>query len=125
MEIFILLAMIFFHIVDDYYLPGWLASAMQKSWWEKNAPEKFSDKDYLMALFMHSFSWSFMIMFPLTLHTFIIGGTWFPMPYIFNLIIHFVADDLKANKKKINLIQDQSIHLVQIVVTWILYLFVW
>lgn len=33
----LLLTMLFCHIVDDYYLQGWLASAKQKSWWEKNA----------------------------------------------------------------------------------------
>lgn len=46
-KIFILFTMIFCHIVDDYYLQGWLASAKQKSWWEKNAPEKLYKYDYL------------------------------------------------------------------------------
>lgn len=125
MKVFILFLMIFFHIVDDYYLQGWLASAKQKSWWEKNAPDELYKNDYLMALFMHSFSWSFMIMLPLTTYAFIIGRTWYPFLYFINLIIHFKVDDLKANKKKINLIQDQTIHLVQIATTWTLYLFVW
>ena len=31
---FIILWMIFFHIVDDYYLQCWLASAKQKQWWK-------------------------------------------------------------------------------------------
>lgn len=66
-KIFILFTMIFCHIVDDYYLQGWLASAKQKSWWEKNAPGKLYKYDYLAALFMHSFSWSFMIMLPPTI----------------------------------------------------------
>lgn len=52
----ILITMIFCHIVDDYYLQGWLASAKQRSWWEKNAPDNLYKHDYLMALFMHSFS---------------------------------------------------------------------
>ena len=37
-EIFMLLLMIFLHIVDDYYLQGILASMKQRGWWEKNAP---------------------------------------------------------------------------------------
>lgn len=49
----ILITMIFCHIVDDYYLQGWLASAKQKSWWKKNAPDDLYKHDYLMALFMH------------------------------------------------------------------------
>lgn len=75
-KIFILFTMIFCHIVDDYYLQGWLASAKQKSWWEKNAPEKLYKYDYLAALFMHSFSWSFMIMLPPTIALMVIGGIW-------------------------------------------------
>ena len=120
-KIFILLSMIFCHIVDDYYLQGWLASAKQKSWWEKNAPEKLYRNDYIMALFMHSFSWSFMITI-LIIAYFLIGGIglqeWIVIAYFANMAIHCIVDDLKANKKRINLIQDQCIHLVQILVTW-------
>ncbi len=116
--IIILLAMIFCHIVDDYYLQGWLASAKQKSWWEKNAPEKLYRNDYMMALLMHSFSWSFMTMLPIILYYFLNGSietkVWIAIPYLWNMAIHSVVDDLKANKKQINLIQDQCIHLVQI-----------
>lgn len=120
--ILILLAMIFCHIVDDYYLQGWLASAKQKSWWEKNAPEKLYRNDYIMALFMHSFSWSFMIMIPIIAYLLIgdIGlREWLVIPYFVNMAIHCIVDDLKANKRKINLIQDQCIHLVQILATWV------
>lgn len=118
-KLLILFTMIFLHIVDDYYLQGWLASAKQKVWWEKNAPDKMYKNDYIVALFMHSFSWSFMIMLPVTLYLLIIGGTWYPMFYISNLLVHMYVDNLKANKHEINLIQDQSMHMVQIVATWI------
>lgn len=125
MKLFILLCMIFFHIIDDYYLQGILASMKQQSWWEENYPNKLYKYDYLMALFMHSFSWSFMIMLPITVYVMIVGGHWYPLLYLFNLCIHFYVDDLKANKIKINLIQDQCIHLIQIVVTWVLYFWVY
>lgn len=123
--ILILLAMIFCHIVDDYYLQGWLASAKQKSWWEKNAPEKLYRNDYIMALFMHSFSWSFMTMVPVIAYLLIDGiglQEWLVIPYFVNMAIHCIVDDLKANKRKINLIQDQCIHLVQILVTWVAFM---
>ena len=61
----LLLTMLFCHIVDDYYLQGWLASAKQKLWWEKNVPDKLYKNDYIMALCEHAFSWTFMIMLPL------------------------------------------------------------
>ena len=35
-----------------------------------------------------------------------------------NSTIHAIIDDLKANKKKINLVQDQIIHIIQILLTW-------
>lgn len=114
-KLLILISMIFCHIVDDYYLQGWLASAKQKLWWEMNAPDKMYRYDYLAALFMHSFSWSFMIMLVPTL----LGEVWYPILFMGNVLIHMIVDDLKANKKKINLIQDQSIHMFQIVWTWL------
>lgn len=122
-KVFILFTMIFLHIVDDYYLQGWLASAKQKSWWEKNAPDKMYKNDYLVALFMHSFSWSFMIMLPTTVYLLLNGGTWFPLLYIFNLVIHMFVDNMKANQHKINLIEDQSIHMIQIIITWLMIMF--
>ena len=124
-KILLLLVMIFLHIVDDYYLQGWLASAKQKSYWEQNAPDKLYKHDYIMALFMHSFSWAFMIMLVPSVYTLIttsnIGNTSFAIALVFftNLCIHMVIDNAKANLKKINLVQDQLIHLAQIAVTWI------
>lgn len=117
----ILIAMIFCHIVDDYYLQGWLASAKQRSWWEKNSPDDLYKHDYLMALFMHSFSWTFMIMLVPTLYVLICGGEYYPLIFVLNIIIHMITDNMKANKKKINLIQDQLIHLAQIVVTFLVF----
>ena len=61
-KLFLLLGMLFLHLVDDYYLQGWLASAKQKSWWKKNSPDKLYSHDYIMALCEHAFSWTFMIM---------------------------------------------------------------
>jgi len=118
---YILWLMIFCHIVDDYYLQGWLASAKQKKYWEDNAPDEMYKHDYIWALLMHSFSWSFMIMLPIAyVFNFNITGL-FTIVFIANIAIHAFVDDLKANRKKINLIQDQLIHLWQIFFTfWIL-----
>ena len=121
MNFIFLITMIFCHIVDDYYLQGWLASAKQKSWWKKNSPDKLYRHDYIAALFMHSFSWSFMIMLVPTVYKIIVGGTYYPLVFIFNVLIHIFTDNLKANAKKINLIQDQLIHLCQIIVTWYIF----
>lgn len=118
-KLIILISMIFCHIVDDYYLQGWLASAKQKSWWEQNAPEKLYKHDYIAALFMHSFSWSFMVMLVPTAYVVLFGGTWYPILFAGNVLIHMFVDDLKANRKRINLIQDQGIHMLQILWIWL------
>lgn len=123
MKIALLIFMIFAHITDDYYLQGWLASAKTKKWWEKNAPDKLYSKDYIMALFCHSLSWSIMVFLPILIYSLYnqIDLNWFYLVLPINLIIHAIIDDLKANKFKINLIIDQSIHFVQIFITWIIF----
>ena len=117
MNLFIILAMIFCHIVDDYYLQGWLASAKQKKWWEENAPQKLYNHDYIMALIMHSMSWSFMIMLPIAISMSFNISILFVIVFILNAVIHALVDNLKANKLQISLITDQLIHLSQIFVT--------
>lgn len=119
LKLIIFVSMIFCHIVDDYYLQGWLASAKQKSWWEQNAPDKLYRYDYMAALFMHSFSWTFMVMLVPTVYLILFGGTWYPLLFIGNILIHMLVDDLKANKKRINLVQDQSVHMLQIIWMWL------
>lgn len=116
-KIFIVLLMIFCHIVDDYYLQGWLASAKQKKYWQENAPEKMYKYDYIWALIMHSFSWAFMIMLPIAFTKDFDLGVSFLIVFILNLYTHAIVDDWKANKRKINLWIDQLIHIWQIVFT--------
>ena len=119
---FVILWMIFFHIVDDYYLQGWLSSAKQKTWWEENAPDKKYKHDYKWALFMHGCSWAFMIMLPIAyVNNFAVGFEyiWF---FVCNAIMHAEIDDLKANWKMTNLWQDQLLHMIQIAWTAIVLL---
>ena len=61
----IFLTMIFLHIVDDYYLQGILAQMKQKKFWKEQTPDELYKYDYIWALIMHAFSWTFMIMLPL------------------------------------------------------------
>lgn len=110
--------MLFLHIVDDYYLQGFLATTKQKSWWreQKGYDDKYKH-DYICALIEHGFSWTFMIMLPWL----IVRFNWlYVVVFVVNWIIHSLIDNLKANKKKINLCQDQLYHVGQIVVSWIL-----
>lgn len=127
-DILLLIGMLFCHIVDDYYLQGFLASAKQKSWWEKNNPNPLYKNDYIIALAEHAFSWTVMINIPIVIYTYTLGVQInliaFISLFIINWLIHIVTDNAKANLLKINLIQDQLIHIMQIVFTWLIYLFV-
>lgn len=124
MKIALLIFMIFAHIIDDYYLQGWLASAKTKNRWKKNAPDELYSKDYIMALFCHSLSWSIMIFLPILIYSLYnqIDLNWFYLAIPINLIIHAIIDDLKANKFKINLIIDQNIHFTQIFITYTIFI---
>lgn len=124
---YILLFMIFNHIIADYVLQGILATLKQKDYWKNECMKNyivFNDSiykyDYIAALFMHSFCWTFMIMLPLVICTnFTINTVPIIGVFLINLIIHYVVDDLKANWKIINLCTDQTFHMIQIFVTWL------
>lgn len=116
----ILLSMLFCHIVDDYYLQGWLASAKQKKYWRElpNYTDMYKH-DYIVALIMHSMSWAFMIMLPIAIaNRFNVDFSFFAF-YVVNVFLHAFIDNTKANWQVINLVQDQLLHMCQIGLTWI------
>ena len=119
MFIKIVLFMILFHIIDDFVLqPISLSNLKQKKWWEKQ--EGYSDKykdDYKVALAIHSISWSIMIHIPLVIMFSSLGQLALLISFIVNAVIHYFIDDLKANKLKINLFEDQMVHFCQIFTT--------
>lgn len=122
-KLFVIALMIFCHIIDDYRLQGILASMKQRSWWEENYPERLYKYDYIMALAMHSISWSFMIMLPVAAYMGFRPTNIFFIMMVANSAIHAIVDDLKANRHKINLIVDQSVHMIQIIVTAVVLLY--
>lgn len=115
---FIVLLMVFCHIIDDYGLQqGCLAFLKQRSWWKEHAPAKLYRHDYLMALAMHGFSWTFMVMLPIAAYMNFHPSPLFYIMFAVNWADHSTFDHLKANLLKINLITDQLLHIVQILVT--------
>ena len=126
LKLIILLGMIWMHILDDFVLQAmWLSKGKQKSWWDKELEnDKFlhniCKNDYKMALFIHSLSWTISIMIiPLLLLPFkeVSSILIYLFLFIANLFIHYILDDLKANKHMVNLINDQCCHLAQIILT--------
>lgn len=114
----VLTLMILGHLLADYPLQGWLAQSKAKSYWEKSPPK--NQYDYIAALACHSFMWTIIVMLPIIYISYF-EITWFWLSIPINTLIHLFVDNLKANKKAINLWQDQLIHLFQIVVTWLLW----
>lgn len=117
---FIILAMIFCHIFADFNLQGGLANYKQKVWWEKNYPQKLYKFDWIYAMAIHCFSWTFLIMLPVAFYFKFQIDLKFTICFISNIIIHGIVDDLKANRLKINLITDQTLHILQIIITAII-----
>lgn len=129
MQLIIFFAMIFLHIVDDYYLQGCLSNMKQKSFWEEHHPEDMYKDDFLIALVLHAFSWTFSIHIPimyLLLKNNYTGKQLmiFATLFIVNVVIHSIVDHFKANKKTINLTTDQLIHIGQIFVSFVTYLWI-
>ena len=117
----ILLLMILAHIIDDFVLqPVCLSKLKQKSWWEKQEGFKSLYKnDYKMALLMHSMSWSIMILLPAIFFVNMSGHMLWAI-FTLNTLFHYLIDNEKANKLRINLMADQTLHLAQIFVSWII-----
>lgn len=127
MKAFILLAMIFFHILDDFGLQATiLVNMKQKSWWMDNYPEYMPltgngkcKNDYIVALIMHAFSWSFMIHLPIAFYYGFHVNDIFLVSMVANTMLHAIIDNTKANEKRINLVEDQCAHMFQITLAYI------
>jgi hypothetical protein len=121
--------MIYGHLIDDYVLQDVLAKLKQKKFWEDNAPDKLYKNDYKIALVCHALEWSISIhiaQFLYIIHRGLLDNRMISLviclSIVINAAIHYVIDDTKANKLKINLIQDQLLHLLQIGITYIVLL---
>lgn len=131
-QLLMILGMILFHLIADYNLQGWLASAKQKEWWKENCSDEMYNKDYLCALIEHSLYWSIFIHIPVAIYLYqmlserIFGTMWqlFLTTTLLNSVIHAIVDNEKANKHSINLCEDQFAHMAQVLVTGGMYILV-
>ena len=116
--------MFFCHLIDDFVLQDKFTYLKQKSWWEKTCRdeglsiEKYG-KDYAIALFEHSLEWSIAIILPI-IFILDVSGWILLCSVVINTIIHYIVDNAKANQLRLNLIQDQLIHFIQIIISWLI-----
>lgn len=118
----VIFLMLLAHIIDDFVLQTKILSTLkQRDFWKQNHPENLYRYDYVCALLVHALSWSIFIVLPIFYATSWDPDWWIYLAIVANMSIHAIVDDLKANKLKINLIADQSIHFVQILIVWLLW----
>lgn len=139
-KIFILFIMLLMHYIEDFHLQGCLANLKQKKWWEKQMSNNdmhshyalehsIYKNDYKMSLFAHSIENALFVMLPLIVDMLIsefthcLQNTWilFIPSTILICVSHYLIDDSKANKMKINLVQDQLYHLCVILLIFLCY----
>lgn len=116
-QFFMLILML--HFIADFALQGWFANAKQQQWWKDQCDKHGYDfsqykYDWVCALLGHSMYWTLVTFSPI-----IFFAVWPSIVSLalfigLNVAVHAITDHLKANKLKINLIQDQAVHLIQI-----------
>ena len=123
-KIALIFLMYLMHYIEDFHLQGCLANLKQKKWWVENVSRNLDAtkyrKDYTMGLLAHSIENALFVMAPLIVdlllseHAGALQNTWFLfIPATFALAMtHYSIDDAKANLFKINLIQDQVLHII-------------
>lgn len=117
---YLFITMLFLHLFADFTLQGWFAQGKQRSWWVDQCNKAGLDfrpyrYDYLCAMIGHSVYWSLVTFAPVL---FMVNwpGIWVAVLFlVVQITVHAVIDDLKANKLRINLIQDQLAHILQII----------
>lgn len=127
----LLMTMIFFHIIADFNIQGILAQMKQKSFYDQYRYRvNLYRYDHIVALLMHSFSWTFMIHIPGIMYLILMGKwsmfenewTVYLIFFTVHMIIHALTDHAKANWYLINLVMDQTIHILQIIIIWITFI---
>ena len=144
--IVVLFFMVLMHIIEDFHLQGIMGNMKMKSWWAKSFqkvyaktdnPEqekwvkeyqKKTQFDYVSVLLLHGFEWSMFIHIPVLAVYWFTQGVVFDSTFMYVLcavifiqgLVHSVVDDRKANRLGISLVTDQSIHLIQILVSYLI-----
>ena len=134
---FIFIAMVLFHILEDFHLQGILASMKQKSWWQSECNKlgiKYESSkykhDHIISLCIHALENSIFITLPLIIDGLIATLTINPNNCLFigwafiifaNTVVHAFIDNFKCNNKGISLIIDQLLHFIFIILFFSLY----
>lgn len=126
-KIFIFIAIVLMHLLEDFHLQGCLANLKQKDWWDKNVPnlkDTIYARDYAIALIAHSIENSIFVTMPIIIDNLVymcksgIDTEAWKLWAIFilaNTAMHTFIDSAKCNSKAINLIVDQVLHFAMLI----------
>lgn len=114
----VLLCMWYLHLIDDYVLQGILAKLKQRDFWTPYG--KKYQADYGIALLEHGFMNAFLVHIPIYIWLCKNEPTLFASIFLFG-ILHAIIDDWKANDKRLNLLQDQILHILLILLWWVMF----
>lgn len=129
------LLVLLLHFISDFTLQGMLSNLKWKSWWieqcnkmeremktEWGTPKEWFHKyrfDYICGMIVHSLYWTLFTFAPIILKlTNSIDIFWL---VVLNAGFHYWVDDMKANKWKFNLCQDQTLHFLQITFSFLVW----
>ena len=119
------IAALVIHVLDDFGLQHFthLNELKQKAWWTEQLKKypaldaRLYKHDYIVCLMLHAFKWTCLTMVPMLI-AFGLPSAWtLALLVIFSTATHAFIDDLKANKLKISLLQDQAMHVLQLIVS--------
>ena len=122
--ILLLVLMVALHTIEDFHVQGIMAQMKQRSWWVNNAPSPKYRYDHLPVILLHGLEWAVFVSLPLMWASDWSLPDWFCALIAAMGLVHSVIDHLKANMLKINLVQGQALHMVQIAIIWIAYIMV-
>lgn len=105
--------MLAMHVIEDFHIQGKMADMKQSSFWEKY--DSRYGGDYIPVLILHGIEWSVLVALPLMVADGFQTSAGLVVLIFVNALLHSYIDHLKCNEFRINLIQDQAIHITQIV----------
>lgn len=116
----LMLMMVLLHVIEDFHMQGIMASMKQKTFWQEYS--KMYANDWMPVILLHGMEWATMVALPCILASWFDVSAWFVLTVVAMGVAHAYVDHLKANSLRINLIQDQIVHIIQIEVMLIVYM---
>lgn len=111
------------HYLADFVFQGQIALYKQRKWWRDNYNKKMYKNDWLISLFIHSITWTLAILLPGLLMGLLTNPIIFIILFILNTLFHAYIDHLKCNMLCINLVRDQLYHMLQIIISFFIIIF--